>query len=310
MKTSVAVVGSIVAAHVVAGSALLMQGCGTTRGPMELPDEVSMPPRTEVSDPIIPSDPVVRSEVDYTPASGPLDPAIKSWPTAKTTVYTVKSGDVMSRIAQRYGLTVAEIMSLNDMTDPNRLRAGQKLVLPGSVDLAKSATRSTTPRQVAPKDGALHVVVPGDCLSKIAAAYGVSQQSVRKANRMKGDLVYVGQKLVIPGGKKQAGAASSSRALSAPVPSLLPAPAPMTLPPPADRTPDITTDATIPMLVPADQPAPTPGAMRDHLISEGDSMLGISSRYNVSISDLKAANPGLTDVTLVPGKSIKVPMGE
>ena len=308
MKTSVAVVGSIVAAHVVAGSALLMQGCGTTRGPMELPDEVSMPPRTEVSDSIIPSDPVVRE--DYTPASGPLDPAIKSWPTAKTTVYTVKSGDVMSRIAQRYGLTVAEIMSLNDMTDPNRLRAGQKLVLPGSVDLAKSATRSTTPRQVAPKDGALHVVVPGDCLSKIAAAYGVSQQSVRKANRMKGDLVYVGQKLVIPGGKKQAGAASSSRALSAPVPSLLPAPAPMTLPPPADRTPDITTDATIPMLVPADQPAPTPGAMRDHLISEGDSMLGISSRYNVSISDLKAANPGLTDVTLVPGKSIKVPMGE
>ena len=113
MKTSVAVVGSIVAAHVVAGSALLMQGCGTTRGPMELPDEVSMPPRTEVSDPITPSDPVVRE--DYTPASGPLDPAIKSWPTAKTTVYTVKSGDVMSRIAQPHGLTVAEMGELRDV---------------------------------------------------------------------------------------------------------------------------------------------------------------------------------------------------
>ena len=301
MRVSVAVVGSIVAAHVVAGSALLMQGCGTTRGPMELPESVAMPPRTETPDPIVPTAPVMRDENATT-----LDPEIKSWPTAKTTVYTVKGGDAMSRIAQRYGVTVAEIMALNDMTDPNRLQVGQKLVLPGSVDLTSPAPQSRTPQVAAPKNGAMHVVAAGDCLSKIAVAYGVSQQTIRDANSMKGDLVYVGQKLVIPGGKKRAVTASTPTALSNPVPSLLPAPAPMVLPTAA--TPTVA--PVLPSLDPAVPSAPTPGAMRDHLIREGDSMLGISSRYNVSISDLKAANPGLTDVTLVPGKSIKVPMGE
>jgi LysM repeat protein len=306
MKTSVAVVGSIAVAHMIAGSALLMQGCGTTRGPMELPEEVSMPPRTYTPDPIVPSDPVVRT-IGESPSVIATDPEIKSWATVKTTVYTVKSGDVISRIAARYDLTVAEIMALNELTDPNRVRVGQKLLLPGSVDLATPAARSAAPKTVAPKNGALYVVSSGDCLSKIAVAYGVSQQAIRDANGMKGDLVYVGQKLVIPGGKLK----QPKVATPAAVPSLLPAPAPINLMTPARVSPQVdagVVESTLPMLTPVDEPEP--GAMRDHLIGEGDSMLGISSRYNVSISDLKAANPGLSNVTLVPGKTIKVPMGE
>lgn len=42
-----------------------------------------------------------------------------------------------------------------------------------------------------------YTVAPGDTLGKIAKKYGVSISSIRRANRIKGDQIYVGQKLRI-----------------------------------------------------------------------------------------------------------------
>ncbi len=46
--------------------------------------------------------------------------------------YVVKSGDNLSKIASTHGITVAEIMRLNGLTDPNRISVGQKLIVSGS----------------------------------------------------------------------------------------------------------------------------------------------------------------------------------
>ena len=43
----------------------------------------------------------------------------------------VESGDSLSKIAKREGVTVDEIMSINDITDPNLLFVGQKLTISG-----------------------------------------------------------------------------------------------------------------------------------------------------------------------------------
>lgn len=51
-----------------------------------------------------------------------------------------------------------------------------------------------------PAAGAVHVVQPGDTLSGISRRYGVSTSSLRKTNKVSGDLIRVGQKLNIPGG--------------------------------------------------------------------------------------------------------------
>ncbi len=45
--------------------------------------------------------------------------------------YTVKSGDTLFAIAIRYGTTVAVLQSLNGITNPNLIFAGQVLTLPG-----------------------------------------------------------------------------------------------------------------------------------------------------------------------------------
>jgi LysM repeat protein len=48
---------------------------------------------------------------------------------ARKTTYTVKPGDVLSSIAERTGVSVADLVRLNPGVDPQSLRAGQKLKL-------------------------------------------------------------------------------------------------------------------------------------------------------------------------------------
>ena len=44
-------------------------------------------------------------------------------------VYTVASGDVLSGIAQRYGVTVAQIQQWNNLKDPNVISVGQTFTI-------------------------------------------------------------------------------------------------------------------------------------------------------------------------------------
>lgn len=45
--------------------------------------------------------------------------------------HTVRAGDTLSEIAQRYGTTVRELAKANGISNPNRIAAGQKLSIPG-----------------------------------------------------------------------------------------------------------------------------------------------------------------------------------
>ncbi|MCB9694116.1 MAG: LysM peptidoglycan-binding domain-containing protein [Alphaproteobacteria bacterium] len=47
-------------------------------------------------------------------------------------VYTVKAGDALARIAKAHGVTVQELQSLNGISNPNRIRVGQKIKIPGT----------------------------------------------------------------------------------------------------------------------------------------------------------------------------------
>ena len=42
----------------------------------------------------------------------------------------VKRGDLLSRIASTYGVTVAAIQEANNIENPNLIRVGQKLIIP------------------------------------------------------------------------------------------------------------------------------------------------------------------------------------
>lgn len=50
--------------------------------------------------------------------------------TQEDTVHRVASGDTLFGIAQRYGVTVQQIIQANNLTNPDRLSVGQELIIP------------------------------------------------------------------------------------------------------------------------------------------------------------------------------------
>jgi morphogenetic protein associated with SpoVID len=56
--------------------------------------------------------------------------------------YTIKSGDTLSKIAQRNGVSLAQLLQANpQITDPNSIKVGQVITLPNGV----SSTDNTKP---------------------------------------------------------------------------------------------------------------------------------------------------------------------
>jgi LysM repeat protein len=61
----------------------------------------------------------------------PPHPSPSPHPTPSPATYTVKPGDTLSVIAARFGTTVAELVKLNNIKNPNLIYVGQILKLPG-----------------------------------------------------------------------------------------------------------------------------------------------------------------------------------
>ena len=58
---------------------------------------------------------------------------------ASTATYTVQSGDTLGGIAKRFGVTVDSLARANGITNPNLIRVGMKLTIPGAAAPAPAA---------------------------------------------------------------------------------------------------------------------------------------------------------------------------
>ena len=104
------------------------------------------------------------------------------------TVVVVRSGDSLSKIAAAHDVTVAALMTANDLDDPDRLQVGQRLTIPGT-----AAPTTTLPPLVV-------TVASGESLSIIAARYDLTVGALAAANGITDpNRLSVGQELVIPG---------------------------------------------------------------------------------------------------------------
>ncbi|MFE6126717.1 peptidoglycan-binding protein [Streptomyces sp. NPDC056437] len=59
--------------------------------------------------------------------------------TPGTKVYTVKAGDTLSTIAKAHGTTLAKLLTLNKLANPNTIKVGQLLTVPSAAAPAKPA---------------------------------------------------------------------------------------------------------------------------------------------------------------------------
>ncbi|OFI06176.1 LysM domain/BON superfamily protein [Clostridium acetireducens DSM 10703] len=50
---------------------------------------------------------------------------------ASVIIYVVQNGDTLWKISKRYYTTIDELININDIEDPNRIKPGQKIIIPG-----------------------------------------------------------------------------------------------------------------------------------------------------------------------------------
>ena len=121
--------------------------------------------------------------------------------------YKVRSGDYLGKIALRYGVTVSQIKSWNNLRSSN-IRVGQTLYIYARKTPAAEPTSSgtaavkTTVNPSDPSTYTTYKVKSGDALYNIAKLYpGVTADEIKAANGMKSNKIMPGQVLKIP--KKQ-----------------------------------------------------------------------------------------------------------
>jgi LysM repeat protein len=92
--------------------------------------------------------------------------------------YTVKPGETLSEIAERYGVSVQRLMQLNGLKDAKDLWAGSRIQVPGTA----STARPTAAKPVVNRNAKEHKVMPGETLSEIADLYGVPMERLASLN--------------------------------------------------------------------------------------------------------------------------------
>ena len=195
--------------------------------------------------------------------------------------YVIKSGDNLSMLANRYGVSVAQLANLNRISPQTIIVAGQKLVVPTTpinTNLTSNRTSQTRTSQTStsrhvPQTGSYqgnhqvqHKVQLGETLSGLAARYKIPLTALASANNVPTDYMLInGQILTIPGVSKV---------------------------------------ITKPTAVQANS---TINAPKTHTVIPGEGLIGISNKYKVNLSELARINGiGIYDHVQV-GQVLKLP---
>ena len=257
-------------------------------------------------------------------------PAPAPAPAPEYTVYVVQNGDYLAKISKKFNVTINSIKRLNPSIKKDVIWVGQKLKLPGKVDVGvqaepakATAAKAPAKKAYAPYTGATkeYVVKNGDTLGAIAYGNGINIRQLKELNGLSSDALKVGQKLKVPAD----GAATAKPETKVEVKKLdvtvdsktkkvaetkvlethvAEADAPV-----ADASAVATevpgsADAVV---APDAAAAPAEGATMTYLVQEGDDMTSVSIRWGVSAADIRELNNLGEGDKLVPGQVIKLP---
>ena len=151
---------------------------------------------TQLDSIAIANTPVITNKSSYTQTNNGAST------TATATYYTVQSGDTLSGIAVEYNTTTATLTSLNNLSNPNLIYVGQRLLVKStSTSAASSATSTATSTASATSTSSTtsattYTVKSGDTLSSIASSHNTTTAALTSLNSLANpNLIYVGQVL-------------------------------------------------------------------------------------------------------------------
>ncbi len=113
-------------------------------------------------------------------------------------VHIVKRGETLYKIAKLYNVPVDVIYSFNPKLKPRALSVGQVVLIPDVIKSNPSSKRYA--KKIASDENEIKIIYrvrKGDTLGTIAQRYNVSVAELKKWNRLRGDSIRAGQKIVI-----------------------------------------------------------------------------------------------------------------
>lgn len=213
--------------------------------------------------------------------------------------YTIQGGDTLSELARRYGTTVSAIVAVNPGINPNALRIGQIICIPGQ------------PTVTCPQGSFTYTIQRGDTLFALAQGAGTTPQAILDLNPgLDPNSLQVGRIICIPGtaptgcpsgsfsyviqrGDTLYALAQRYRTTVTAITALNPGINPNAL--------QVGERICIPR---ADSACPG-GTL--YTIQSGDTLFLLATRFDISVGALQAANPGLNPNQLIPGQRICIP---
>jgi membrane-bound lytic murein transglycosylase D len=131
--------------------------------------------------------------------------------------YRVRKGDTLNKVAQRYGISVNELRTLNNLKSKS-IRPGQEILLRGSSSAIAAASQSADfdplpAKTTSSKSNAkykTYTVRSGDTLWSIAQRFEVDPTVLASTNKIRRNAIRAGQKLRIPGSDTQSTSRSAT----------------------------------------------------------------------------------------------------
>ena len=246
---------------------------------------------------------------------------------AKGSVYIVKKGDTLGRIAFRHKVSINALRQANNLTpDKDRfLRVGAKLTIPAGGKYVAPAGKKGAKAAPAPRKGAkrtpklnadgTYTMVKGDNIPRVARKFGIRARALQAANNLTDEettKLQIGHKLTIPTGDdvkvgsrkpvairkkdavkkvtktaEQQSAAEQQNSVIMPPDAPVPSTTPVT-PPPAENTAE-TTAVTPP---PAQSEIPAAEGATDFVSVTGfNSLEEFAAKYNTTVDEIIRLNP-------------------
>lgn len=245
------------------------------------------------------------------------------------TTYIIQRGDTLSKISKRYNIKIDAIKANNPQIKNDIVRLGQKIKLPGKVDVGdqkvpegafasssakvKASAKGNELQKVYTGPTKEYIVKNGDTLGGIAIASGISVRQLKDLNGLSKDVIRVGQKLKVPASKVEKPAKSAAAKVEPKKPAkadkpVETAPAEVETATPAVN-PDQAQNATEVKPAQLTSSVPDNGVKyANYTVVEGDDLIGISIRENLSVAEIRELNNIPSNEDVKPGMVIKLPV--